>query len=412
MDGGKKISEKVPNAWGSTAKSNKTNPNTVKSKTNVEEKFIKAQQKHLNAAQKLIQNYESSSEEEDLPEDISVLAAVLKNYTGSSSDLEKTQEFLENILQSGSAICLICIGSVKRADEIWSCLKCYSFFHLQCAQRWANDSMFQKQVSNDQEQGYYNNEGEYVPKKTKLLLWDCPKCRSNYTPDQIPRHYNCFCGKEINPPYHPWLIPHSCNGTCSKPLIPDCGHKCILLCHPGPCPPCPQMVTKSCKCGLSAAKTVRCSYKIWTCLKKCNLKLPCMVHKCNKICHEKNACPPCNERSVQKCCCGTKSKEISCSQAKWHCDKVCNKPFACGLHKCSRICHSDECGDCPLGLPRTCPCGKQQSIAPCSEQTESCGGTCQKMLECDMHRCTQRCHKGKCSEVMYKVKNILQILFE
>jgi len=28
-----------------------------------------------------------------------------------------------------------------------------------------------------------------------------------------------------------------------------CGHKCLLLCHPGPCPPCPRIVDASCYCA-------------------------------------------------------------------------------------------------------------------------------------------------------------------
>lgn len=50
---------------------------------------------------------------------------------------------------------------------------------------------------------------------------------------KIPRVYSCFCEKEINPPNHPWLVPHSCGEMCQKFLKPDCGHRCVLLCHPG-----------------------------------------------------------------------------------------------------------------------------------------------------------------------------------
>jgi len=46
------------------------------------------------------------------------LENVFKSYSGVSSDLEKTQQFLENSFQSGSAICLICIGTVKRVDAV------------------------------------------------------------------------------------------------------------------------------------------------------------------------------------------------------------------------------------------------------------------------------------------------------
>lgn len=85
---------------------------------------------------------------------------------------------------------------------------------------------------------------------------------------QIPKHYTCFCSKELNPQNHPWLIPHSCGDTCGKALKPDCGHKCVLLCHPGPCPPCPQVVTTSCMCGTSNPKSMRCAQKTWKCMSK------------------------------------------------------------------------------------------------------------------------------------------------
>lgn len=85
---------------------------------------------------------------------------------------------------------------------------------------------------------------------------------------QIPKHYTCFCTKELNPQNHPWMIPHSCGDSCGKALKPDCGHKCVLLCHPGPCPPCPQVVMTSCLCGTSNPKSMRCAQKSWKCVSK------------------------------------------------------------------------------------------------------------------------------------------------
>lgn len=32
--------------------------------------------------------------------------------------------------------------------------------------------------------------------------------------------------------------------------------------------------------------------------------------------------------------------------------------LSCDLHKCQDICHSGECKECPMSLPRSCPCGK------------------------------------------------------
>jgi len=43
----------------------------------------------------------------------------------------------------------------------------------------------------------------------------------------------CFCEKVIEPKFDAWLVPHSCGQTCGRKLKPDCGHACLLLCHPG-----------------------------------------------------------------------------------------------------------------------------------------------------------------------------------
>lgn len=84
--------------------------------------------------------------------------------------------------------------------------------------------------------------------------WACPKCRQAYTTKQVPRSYTCFCGKQDEPTFDPWITPHSCGEVCGKLLgrrqeggeqveedeeQQGCQHACLLLCHPGPCPPCP-----------------------------------------------------------------------------------------------------------------------------------------------------------------------------
>lgn len=205
-----------------------------------------------------------------------ILDKLYSNYNVNASGqqqqqlLSKTSSFLENVLQSGAATCLICIGTVKRVDSIWSCRHCFCFFHLNCIKRWANDSIAQiKSSQHLLDQGYYNNLGIYVPpKKPKSPKWCCPQCRTDYEPNQRPLNYECFCGKELNPIQQAWLVPHSCGEICGKNLQPECGHKCLLLCHPGPCPPCPQNVFTSCKCGKAKPKSMRCFQKIWMCEEK------------------------------------------------------------------------------------------------------------------------------------------------
>ena len=58
-------------------------------------------------------------------------------------------------------------------------------------------------------------------------------------------------GKIIDPLFDKREIPYSCGEVCGKPLKYNsnnnhnsstsegvCPHKCVELCHPGPCPPC------------------------------------------------------------------------------------------------------------------------------------------------------------------------------
>lgn len=69
--------------------------------------------------------------------------------------------------------------------QIWSCDSCYSFFHLQCIQRWAKDSVSLKKMNDELDGDYYNNRGEYIPKKRKVVKWCCPKCRTDYAPTEV-----------------------------------------------------------------------------------------------------------------------------------------------------------------------------------------------------------------------------------
>lgn len=271
---------------------------------------------------------------------------------------------------------------MSRIDAIWNCEACYQFYHLRCIQKWADNSIYQKQkISENQTAGYYNNLGEFVPQKKVLIEFDCPQCRKTYKPE-IPRYYNCFCAKVRNPPDHPWNLPHSCGDVCEKNLINNCGHTCKILCHPGPCPPCPQMIKTSCCCNKSPEKMIRCSQKQWHCSKKCSAKLSCGVHFCAEICHSGN-CPPCTKSAKRKCNCGAQSKEVRCDQGDWACKKVCGKFYECGHHQCEKICHLGVCGDCPMSF-KTCGCGKTTLNASCLEvQTQSCGDTCQKPLNCE-----------------------------
>lgn len=46
--------------------------------------------------------------------------------------------------------------------------------------------------------------------------WGCPKCRFSYSAKQLPSSYTCFCGKQEDPEWDPWLAAHTCGELCGK----------------------------------------------------------------------------------------------------------------------------------------------------------------------------------------------------
>jgi NF-X1-type zinc finger protein NFXL1 len=170
--------------------------------------------------------------------------------------------------------CLICLSSIKRLQPIWNCSQCFCSFHLECIQQWVTDgskiqSLLSVELFPDQE-----------------VTWSCPKCRHDYPHSSCPRSYYCYCGKVQNPPDDPWLLSHSCGKQCDRPLLPLCGHRCVSLCHPGPCLPCPRTVSVRCYCGRGDDIMRRCGSKGWSCGRVCRKVLSCDQHVCESICHE------------------------------------------------------------------------------------------------------------------------------
>ncbi|KAI5730688.1 hypothetical protein M8J76_016428 [Diaphorina citri] len=385
---------------GSSCTSNdKTSQPKALTNQNVHPKFLEAQAKFSSVIKQSLENneYLSSSEEEDLDSEAldNIMGKLLDSYRktgGEHQNLGKTHKYLNDAFSSGSAVCLICIASIRRSDAIWSCKGCYCFFHLMCIQRWGRDNIAQKRIHHDE---------LLIDVVPPPLTFACPKCRTEYSDKDVPQHYLCFCGAKRDPPFEPWLVPHSCGEHCNKELVPSCGHICLLLCHPGPCPPCPKMVKTPCQCGQSS-QLQRCSNKEWTCTNTCSKSLLCGVHKCKLRCHT-GACQPCPQQSVQNCLCGAEQTVRPCSQPEWQCDKVCPRLLSCGTHTCGLPCHKGQCPTCPLADVRTCPCGQQKYSLPCTQDTPSCGGTCDKLLECGAHRCSMRCHKNACGQCLERI---------
>ncbi|XP_050511644.1 NF-X1-type zinc finger protein NFXL1 [Diabrotica virgifera virgifera] len=386
---------KPKNPWNQNVQNQPKKNKNKNLPTPGEVKFKEAQAKLQASVKKHVKEYESSSDEEEL-ESATLIDSILKNYrtgNGEEESIEKTQTFLQETFLSGAATCLICISRVRKEDQIWTCVNCYGYFHLMCVQRWSKDTVTQlKHAAQEQ-----------IIVKQQKLCWCCPKCRHEYDPRDIPMKYLCFCTKTENPKYDPYIAPHSCGQICRKPLKPDCGHHCLLLCHPGPCPPCPVTVNVSCYCGRQQPRTQRCSKKEWSCNNVCDKPLECNKHNCPNPCHP-GECQPCPKKSIQKCICKAQQKLRECASPVWQCDKVCNKPLECGHHKCEEICHEGVCDMCPLAKLRTCPCGKTTYQLPCTQETPTCPDTCDKVLDCGIHGCNLKCHREKCGVCLETVE--------
>ncbi|XP_008298555.1 NF-X1-type zinc finger protein NFXL1 [Stegastes partitus] len=366
-------------------------------------KFEEIRKSNQAAAQRLVESHvSSSSSDEDDDDDREredgkrgqILASTFTTYTdqtgGDATGLVRTGQYLSDLFQSGALTCLICIASVKRTQQVWSCSSCFSLFHLPCIQKWAKDSVFLVSSVTDEDFGQ------------KQHPWPCPKCRAEYPPSATPNRYMCYCGKLQDPPADPWLVPHSCGSVCQKELRPTCGHTCLLLCHPGPCPPCPKMVSVTCMCGKAKPLPRRCSNKAWSCQQQCGKLLPCKQHTCSEPCHTE--CRPCPRVSVQSCICGKEEAERPCAHPQWSCGQVCGSPLPCGNHTCEVVCHDGVCPPCPRSISRTCPCGKTKSALPCTEEVMPCGDTCDRRLSCLKHTCSMRCHRGSCETCRQEVE--------
>ncbi|RZB40998.1 hypothetical protein BDFB_001372 [Asbolus verrucosus] len=235
----------------------------------------------------------------------------MKNVSQSDVDAASQRERLEQMLSRRMLECLVCCEKIKHTDKIWSCEQCYHILHLNCTIAWANSSKL--------ENG-----------------WRCPACQNVCS--EIPKQYNCYCGKTQEPRPLPGVIPHACGELCMRKGR-TCDHKCTILCHPGPCPDCNVMVAKPCGCG-ATKQTVKCSSDMdIICNSKCKKPLDCGLHFCELRCHS----GPCNS-----------------------CDKTIQQ-----------ICHEGGCEPCKrdVELIKTCPCGKtrlQQMRSTCLDPIPCC----------------------------------------
>lgn len=320
--------------------------------------------------------------------------------------------------------CPVCTSELGRRSRIWSCKLCWTVFHLACVRKWSRNE-------GSAVQGF-RREGE--AESSSPRAWRCPGC--NLGQDIFPSTYSCWCEKETDPRPLPGIPPHSCGQTCSRPRK-NCPHPCDSICHAGPCPPCTAMgPTQDCFCGRNSS-TKRCrdtDYENgWSCGEICGDLLPCGEHTCSQPCHE-GLCGSCEVRVDAQCYCGQTKTQMMCSAKdeefesqkessgdqveEWTgsfcCEKICARPFDCGVHFCQKDCHPQDAqaAHCPRS-PDTalhCPCGKTPlSSIPgftprtsCEDPIPNCSEACGKILPCG-HPCEEVCHTGACGACMRRI---------
>lgn len=370
-------------------------------------------QRHIERQKSRGQNVEldSGEESEEAPDEVDeaherILAQMFQSYGMAPESVDaRTRSAVLQSFSSGTHSCLICISSIKKSDPIWNCGNCFCSLHITCVQRWARDSIFQQKQ--DQELNSHPDhrqirQGIVQSPPSNAWRWCCPNCRHAFGEREIPAKYTCYCGKVDDPTFDPWIAPHSCGETCDRRLKPECGHSCLILCHPGPCPPCPKMVTAPCFCRNSAPAMRRCFDRTWSCGKPCSRPLNCAQHPCPRPCHD-GPCPPCQKTSVQLCQCQRHQKESQCAEPVWQCTEKCGRKLKCGHHVCDTVCHKGACPPCPLSELRYCPCRKQTYQLACTLATPTCGDTCGKTLSCGEHICSERCHRGACGSCLQMI---------
>ncbi|KAL0034329.1 hypothetical protein WJX77_009558 [Trebouxia sp. C0004] len=368
--------------------------------------------------------------------------------------LQRVREQLHST-QSSAAVCLICLETMHNDDAVWHCSRgCCCVLHLLCIQAWSRQQVAAAAYSASQESA----REESIDKAQ--ASWGCPKCRTAYQPSEVPSEYRCFCGKQRDPPLDPWLAPHTCGDICGRELASGCGHTCVLLCHPGPCPPCPRQIVLPCHCE-KVSKPVRCSKANFSCGRLCGKRLPCAVEaapwrvsgsapvgrlstatwhvmrRLQFVVPRVTSCclvgdtdvlsgaimgpaPSTAEqwwtrpvsvarptRCEKKCssmkACGRHQCRRRCCDGDCPpCDLPCGRRLRCGNHKCPAPCHSGPCLPCPLTSAVVCACGQTRYTLPCGSEGKAVPPQCRELCPIPgtcRHadaRPSHRCHWGAC----------------
>ncbi|KAH9598771.1 zinc finger protein [Trypanosoma melophagium] len=308
--------------------------------------------------------------------------------------MEETTELAKELserLKEGSYDCPICTETVRLRDSLYACPVCYGVMHLTCIRSWVKAQIEEREKQNE----------VVTVSQCSMHEFRCPLCQL-LNPTSSITECRCFCGKVKDPVPDPLLVPGSCGQMCEKRRKDcKCTHSCILMCHPGPCPPCVLTRKQVCFCG-KTEKTVGCSSGIhgFECNEICGKLLDCGNHYCTAACHE-GPCPICSVLVKETCFCGSTERKRRCgNDESFSCSKPCSKLLDCGNHHCLFNCHKGPCQPC-LQTPERllfCPCGKvrideliRTPRKSCLDPIPSCGQVCGAPLPCG-HTCKAVCH--------------------
>ncbi|ETN66754.1 shuttle craft [Anopheles darlingi] len=171
------------------------------------------------------------------------------------------------------------------------------------------------------------------------------------------------------------------------------------------CPAC-QHVSKEiprdylCFCGKLKNPTYNHSDLAHSCGEVCGRRELC-GHPCTLLCHP-GPCPSCQATVQRKCGCGRVEKSMQCSlKEDLVCEATCDKPLNCGLHRCDKRCHPGACEECKERVQHRCYCERNERSVACTEENRlvvryGCEESCSKVLGCGNHQCQRLCHGGNC----------------
>ncbi|XP_071555315.1 protein shuttle craft [Temnothorax nylanderi] len=154
----------------------------------------------------------------------------------------------------------------------------------------------------------------------------------------------CECGAEvIYPPVPCGTRRPTCNRPCSREHL--CDHEVLHNCHSEPtCPPCSVLTQRWCHGRHELRKAVPCHVKEISCGLPCNKPLTCGRHKCITMCHS-GPCERPGQQCTQPCVttrelcghiCAAPCHEGKCPDTP--CKEMVKVTCQCGHRTMSRVC--------------------------------------------------------------------------